>query len=523
MAAALQTAKVSDLAARMLRPDFYPERPAKVELVETHISWVFLTDRFAYKLKKPVRFEFLDFSTPALRRQACEDEVRLNRRLAPTAYLGAVPVTADSWGHLQLDGEGKPVDWVVRMQRLPPDRTLQELICRGKLVEGNVQRLATMLADFYTQAPPLTMRPEEYRDELEHHVRANSDELSQSEHGLSPAMVQRSQSAQLRLLHVLPEMVDQRVCDGRIVEGHGDLRPEHIYLTRPPAIIDCIEFSYELRTLDVADELCFLAMECDRLAAPHVGQQIIDTYCRVSGDHPPPMLLDFYKCYRASVRAKVAALRSDQLAAAQRGAIERVEREYLGLADEYARRMGPPLVVVVRGLMGTGKSTLARALSKKLGLRLFHTDAIRRELFPLDCKEHAYGGGKYCAEHRQRVYDVLLNRGTEALNSGISVALDGTFLTSRSRAEAAERAQRAGAMLLLVECRCPGDVARQRIAERLRADKDLSEARPDLFVRQRCDEQGNPPGLESVIVDTTTSVNAQLDVVFGVMRLLLSN
>jgi aminoglycoside phosphotransferase family enzyme len=289
------------------RPEAWPEKPRAVEVVETHMSWVFLTERQAFKLKKPVRWDSLDFSTPELRKRDCEEEVRLNRRLAKDVYLGVLPLTLDPDAGLEVAGVGEPVDWLVHMRRLPAERMLDERIRRGRIRESEARAAALHLARFYAGARALDLAASEYRGRLEHGVRADLRELSRPEFGLPPEPVKALAEAQLAFLARHPALFDRRVEEGRIIEGHGDLRPEHICLTREPAIIDCLEFSFELRVLDPADELAFLGLECERLGAPRVGGWFLDAYREVSGDAPRAELLRFHRAYRALRRATIAA------------------------------------------------------------------------------------------------------------------------------------------------------------------------------------------------------------------------
>ena len=285
--------------------------PRAVELIETHISWVFLTDRFAYKLKKPVHFSFLDFSTVAKRHRACLDELRLNRRLAGDVYLDVLPIGQRAGGDFVWGDRGEVVDWVVKSRRLPDAACLQKHLVRGQLAGRAVDALAQFLADFYRQQPPLTLRPEQTRSRLVQWIRDNQGDLSEC----VPDEIHRINAihaGQLRYVATHIALLDSRVCDGRYIEGHGDLRPEHVYLLPQPVVIDCIEFSSELRGVDIVDDLSFLAMECDRLSRPDVGACILQTYRTVVGDQPPASLLAFYKSYRACVRAKVNALRATQ-------------------------------------------------------------------------------------------------------------------------------------------------------------------------------------------------------------------
>ena len=492
------------------RPESYSHRPHEVRHLETHISHVFLTDDHAWKLKKPVRYDFLDFSTPELRRAACEEEVRLNRRLAADVYLGVVPVVADARGRLSLDGDGEPVDWVVQMRRLPTGRTLDRLASAGPLSEADVDRVFQMLFAFYLRTPPLGVDADEYLHRCEQHVRANRAELLSADHRLPAARVRRVHAAQLAVLLLEPELLRDRVAGGRIIEGHGDLRPEHICLDDPPVVFDCIEFSRELRTIDVADELCFLAMECDAIGAGWIGRRVLDAYRKAGHDDPPPRLLDFYKSYRACVRSKVAALRARQLEGDRRQQALGEARRYLELADGYAERIGRPLLIIIRGLMGTGKSTLAALLAHALGLPLLQTDRIRRERLGPSSGASGYGGGHYQPSARGRVYEEVFRRGEAWLAERVPVVMDGTFLTTELRERAASLARRYDAALLLVRCDCPSQTARDRIAQRLAGEKSLSEARPDLYDEQRRDEQSDPPGVESITVDTTLPRQRQI-------------
>ena len=232
-----------------------------VEDIETHCSRVFLVGDYVYKLKKPVHFDFLDLRELSAREHACREELRLNRRLAPNAYLDVVEITCDDQGRLALGGAGTVVDWLVKMRRLPRERMADELIRRGELCQAHIVELAKVLCDFYHPAKCSPISPEVYRQRCVEHVRENLRVLRQ----LMPAdlhdAIDRAHTFQLQLLQTQSELFDQRVLVQRIVEGHGDLRPEHVCFTNPLAIFDCIEFGKEFREIDTADELAFFAEE----------------------------------------------------------------------------------------------------------------------------------------------------------------------------------------------------------------------------------------------------------------------
>ncbi|MBI1900849.1 MAG: AAA family ATPase [Planctomycetia bacterium] len=508
-------AALLNLVEFLSRPSSYPERPRRVEHVETHISHVFLTDRHAFKLKKPVQFDFLDFSTPALRRAACDSEVRLNRRMAPGVYLGVVPIALSRSGKPLLGGSGTPVDWVVKMRRLPADRMLDKLIAAGQVSHAEVERLADRLMAFYRDAAPLVISAERYSARIEEHVRANRQELLAAAHALPEALVRRVHAAQLWLLSSARGMFDIRSNDGRVIDGHGDLRPEHVCLEIMPVVFDCIEFNAEFRQLDVLDELAFFAMECERLGAAWIGQRILEAYAEDSHDTPDKRLLSFYQCYRACVRAKVAALRAEQELPERRGRDVETALQYLNLAQKYAEAFERRFVVVLRGLIGSGKSTLARAIAEKLGVERLSTDEVRRRAIGRSATPEPFGGGHYSPAGRLAVYRDMISRAVPLVSQGLSIVLDGTFLEAETLTMAKALAESAQAELLVVECHCPDDAALSRVAERLAAGSDASEARPEFLAMQRARRQAIPQGIGHLLVDTTALPPVLVNQVMG--------
>lgn len=265
--------KPSDIVGFLRQPENYPERPSRVELIETHFAWVFLTDLHAYKLKKPLRTAFLDYRTTAARRRGCRDELVLNRRLAPTVYLDVMPIVRNYDGALSL-GEragSKVVDWVVKMRRLPAGRMLDRAIADGSVCKSDLTAVASMLIRFFDGAMRQPLEAGRY--------------LSKNR-----------------------ELVGTR--SAALIEGHGDLRPEHIYLgsaSDAPCVIDCLEFDSKLRWLDPAEEMAFLALECDKLGASEVARTLVSEYRWATLLPPAPTLIDFYMSQGALTRAKLAA------------------------------------------------------------------------------------------------------------------------------------------------------------------------------------------------------------------------
>lgn len=284
----------------------YPEPVHRVDCIETHMSWVFLAGDFAYKLKKPVTTDCVDFRTLTARRHYCQEELRLNRRLARAVYIGLVPLVLDKDEHLHVGGDATAVDWLVKMHRVPAWRMLDFAIAHGSACVADAQRIAQTLSVFYQSLPPERMTAPAYRRRFAQQIGANRAELHSPLYRLAPARINALYKAQSHALEVLGTLLDARAEQGALVEGHGDLRPEHVCLLPEIAVIDCLEFSRELRVLDKADEVGYLALECERLGAPAIAAALAVAYRQYSGDHPAPSLVHFYQSCRACKRALLA-------------------------------------------------------------------------------------------------------------------------------------------------------------------------------------------------------------------------
>lgn len=332
-----------DLQAKVAclsRPEIYPERPAAVEVVQTHMSFVFLTGSHAYKLKKPVRYHFLDFSTLEARYRDCQEEVRLNRRLARDVYLGVVPLTFAPQGGLRLGGDGEPVEWLVQMRQLPKRLMLDSAIRGGVVSEEDIRRFTLVLADFYRRSEPVPIGAEEYRQRFQRDIRDNHRELSHPDYTMPRAALETVIGAEFAFLEKDAGLFDERVRQRRIIEGHGDLRPEHVCLAPEPVFIDCLQFNREMRILDPADELGYLALECEFAGAPGVGDVVLDTYRQAAGDHPPGALIHFYQACRATLRAKVSVWHlKDHLHPAEQVKWTERGRDYLRLAQRHCEAL----------------------------------------------------------------------------------------------------------------------------------------------------------------------------------------
>lgn len=287
-------------------PATYPDRPGFVRVTETHMSFVFIAGEWVYKIKKPVRLGLIDFTTLESRRRNCERELALNQRLAPGVYREVLPITRRAGGALSLAGEGETIEWVVVMRRLDEDRLLDHMLAKGVVRPADIARLCQVLADFYAGAPRIDIAPEQliakWRSGIDMVERSLADPVFE----LPPASV----SAPIRSLHHVLDndagLLTERAARGRILEGHGDLRPEHVFLGTQTLLIDCLEFDEQLRWLDPFDEASFLGMECERLGAGWIGTQLIECLSQRLQDQPLPRLLRFYRCYRACLRASLS-------------------------------------------------------------------------------------------------------------------------------------------------------------------------------------------------------------------------
>lgn len=310
-----------------------------VETRETHMSWVFLTATHAYKLKKPVRFPFLDLSTLAARERHCRRELELNRRLAGWVYLDVLPVVRTGT-RITIGGEGEVLDQVVRMRRLDEACMLDAVLARRHPAMAEIAPVAELLAGFLATAAPVRRDIEDHLGLMVRELALDLAAFARADVPLSEPVVERVMGRLMRALEPGRERFAARLAAGRIKDAHGDLRPEHVYLGRPPAIIDCLEFSDELRIRDTADELAFLALECERLGAPATGELFVAIYERIAGDRPGPWLYAFYKGYRAAQRARLAVWHMAEPGSRPVSHWLHRARVYLELADRYTAMLG---------------------------------------------------------------------------------------------------------------------------------------------------------------------------------------
>ncbi len=482
---------MDDLARDLLRPDAYPPpRPYQVELRETHVSWVFLTESDVFKVKKPVDLGFLDFRQIGARRKACEDEVLLNQRLAAGTYFGVVPVRRGEDGRRHFHEGGELVDWAVHMLRLPDDARADVRLARGDLGPDDVDRIAEHLAAFHARCER-SAAISAHGDP--HRVAANVRENFEGTRGdvtrfLTAAQASEVESYQLATLCDRHALLERRRASGLVRDGHGDLRLEHVYFDegkRGITILDCIEFADRFRCADVACDLAFLSMDLAAHGRVDLAERLVARYARATDDYDLYGVIDLFESYRAWVRGKVSMVVASQEADdALRVRAEEDARKHLLLALSSDRAsLLAPVVVAVGGVIASGKSTIADAVADRLGAPVVDADRTRKSLLGVGHRAELHVGafeGPYDPRVTDTVYDEVIRRAEVVLDSGRPVVLDASFRTRAMRERARALAKRHGIPFLFVECRAEEDVCVARLAKR-EAEGSVSDGRRAIF------------------------------------------
>ena len=517
---------VRKLVKSLLKPAAYPEPTAGVRLVETHVSLIFISDSLVYKVKKPVDYGFVNFTTLDRRRFYCEEEVRLNSRLCPELYLGVVELRETPEGG-SFAGGGKVIDYAVKMKRLPEERMLSHLLATGQVEPEHLAQVARIVADFHARA---ARGPQIDACGGAAGVRANWEENFRQ---AAPFQEETLPGADLALLRDWVErflaergaLFQARVDGGFVRECDGDLHSGNICLTDPICIFDCIEFNERFRYIDTASDIAFLLMDLEYAGRPELCAPFLESYREASGDAGFTPLLDFYRSYRAFVRGKVTSLRFGEpgLAREELDLLKGSARRYFRLARGYAlrSRLAPSLIVTC-GLIGSGKSALARQLSFELGLPLERSDLVRKRLAGLPPTARAgtgYDEGIYSAAGNEATYSALLQSAEQTLLSGGSIVLDATFRRKKERDQFRLLARKLGVPFFLIQTDCPEKLIRERLEQRLLDPDEVSDGNWEFFARHR--EQFEPPlEGESILVDTAKPVEAAADQALRGMGLL---
>lgn len=482
----------------LLDPAAFPEKPDSVELRQSHVSYLLFTPHFVYKIKKPVDFGFLDFTSLDKRLFYCKEEVRLNRRLAPKAYIDVVAITIDAGRHV-IGGKGEAVEYAVKMRRLPEDANLEEMLDSGKATEALIRRVAHVLAAFH--------RTTETNDYISGFgsldvIRKNTGENFEQTapfigKSISQGLFTRIKDYTERFIYANQALFEKRVEQGFIRDCHGDIHSEHVFAEDGIEIIDCIEFNERFRFSDVVADSAFLSMDLDRRGRPDFAAALDEAYFSESNDAEGRGLLNFYKCYRAFVRGKVESFKSSEEEVEENERMEALlsAAYHFHLSGLYASGGVKPKLLIVCGLPGTGKTTLASGIARRTGFAHILSDVVRKELAgiaPEESRPEAFGEGIYSEHFTERTYARMSEKAEELLKQGRPVILDATFSKLRHMKRVMEGADRAGATVHVIECEASTSTVRARLEERRWAIGNVSDADWRIYIGQKAASEGVP-------------------------------
>jgi uncharacterized protein len=486
-------ATLPNLIRQMLQPEFYPHAVQEpVQLLQTHISYVLLTGEFAYKIKKPANFGFLDFSTLEKRHYFCQEELRLNRRLSPDLYL-AVKVIVQEGDRYRFTEEADPnaiAEYAVQMQQFPQEGLFSHLFQSGSLTPEMIQQLGVIVAEFHAVAEANA----EIRD---YGNRAAIQRVDASNYSISEAFIRRAQTQQqydetraftTRFFEHHVDWFSQRQIDGKIRECHGDLHLNNVCLYQNKIqIFDCIEFNQDFRNIDVIYDAAFMVMDLEFQGRSDLANLFLNTYLEQTGDYWSAALLPLYLSMRAYIRGNVNALALDDPTISELDKTDSLQRskDYYSLAWRYTQRSRGQ-IITMSGLSGSGKSTVARQLAQQINAIHIRSDAVRKRLagIPLRAKGDRDGGidsGIYTHEMTQLTYERMLELGIFLAQQGWSVILDAKYDRQTLRQAVLETAQAAQISIRIVQCTAPFEVLHDRLQHRT---GDVSDATADLLDSQ---------------------------------------
>lgn len=516
------------LIKSLLNTRAYPESTTSVHLLQTHISFLFITDNFVYKIKKPVDFGFLNFTTLDRRRFYCDEEVRLNRRLCPDMYLGVVEIRESPTG-IVIDGEGRIIDYAVKMKRLPEERMLHRLLAEEKVTDEDMRRIARTIAEFHRIAE----RSEEIDSygSIENISRNWEENFQQLTEFIDITLSKND-------LRIIREWVKdfigqnrplfaERVTKGFIRECDGDIHSENICLTDKVYVFDCIEFNKRFRYSDTAADVAFLLMDLDYHGKSSFSSTLLDEYQAATGDRQLPALLDFYKTYRAVVRGKVESFRLNDpnMTEEEKKNASGKAKLYFRLARGYIlRRRLTPSLIITCGLMGSGKSVIASALAFELGIGTVAADAVRKEIsgLPANLRDRSdYGQGIYTPAFNEATYRELLNRSEKSLISGQSIVVDATFRHKSDRARFRSLAEKLGVPFIIILTSCPDKIIKRRLDDRMNNPAAISDGRWKLFHKQKKEYEPVEANEGNIIpIDTSGPLLDNVDAILKRLELL---
>jgi aminoglycoside phosphotransferase family enzyme/predicted kinase len=503
------------LVQTLMTPEAYPERVKRIRMLETHVSYLFFTGKTVYKVKKPVDYGFLDFTTLEKRHFYCLQEVALNSRISPQVYLGVVPICEQD-GSLKIEGTGPTVEYAVKMRQLRRKHALNELLQDDQVSDDDIRRVAVTIANFHKEAatgPDITKLGDlnAVRQNAEENFQQMGNDIDRC---LSQEVFDDLLTYGRAFMDVKAGLFARRAKEGWVRDGHGDLHSANVFLEDNVHIIDCIEFNDRFRCLDVTEDTAFIAMDLDFYGRPDLSQVFVSAYEEEINDHGGSDLLDFFKSYRAQVRGMVAGLRLDDpnLSDPERREILGTSQAYYRLAHSYTQKVhARPTMMLIAGLSGTGKTLVSRELAKRWDMVHISSDITRKGLAGIRAGDHryeAYEEGIYSPEFTLLTYESMYGQAREELAQGNPVVLDASFKKRSEREQAVRIARELGTDFFVIECTTQEHEVQRRLNRRIEVGEEtLSDALWEIYPQQKADWQPikEVPEDHYIQLDTTGS------------------
>jgi len=505
------------------KPELYGNDNKKAEIIQTHISFVVLTDKYVYKIKKPVDFGFLDFSTLEKRKFFCEEEIRLNKRLCPEIYLEIVTLNYLD-DKLSINGPGKIVDYAVKMKQFSQDNIMTSKLKQGEIDVDDIDKMVDILVEFYNKSD---RNPEIDKFGTMELIKNNTDENFEQTKDVKDITIPQHifnfiKMATNDFLDKKQQVLNQRIENGYIRDCHGDLHSGNIVVDEDVCIFDCIEFNTRFRYSDVACDLAYLCMDLDYLGYPYLSSYFINRYIEKSNDPGIVEVINFYKCYRAYVRAKVLGFRLNDpnISQEDKEEVTKTAASYFRLAYYYARlfektlKKTKPVLFITTGLTGTGKTTIAKKFSIDYNAEIMSTDMMRKQVAGIDVYERhhdEYNTGLYSPERMKKTYELIFKKADDILKQGHNLILDGTFKTRELRDKAYEIADKNNAEHMTLYCDCPEEKVKKYLNNRVKK-QSISDGRWEIYVKQKASFEPISDDEKSIGIDiSNTSHEEQMN------------
>ncbi|MBU1854333.1 MAG: AAA family ATPase, partial [Nanoarchaeota archaeon] len=483
-----------NLIEKLSNSNVFPEKPRIVNIIQTHISIICLTGKYAYKFKKSVNFGFLDFTSLEKRKFYCEEELRLNKRLSPEIYLGLVKLFYNKkTDRLNIDGKGELIDYGVKMKEFKQKNILKKLLEKNKLTYNHVELISDLLVDFYKTAR--TNNKISLFGSVES-LKINTDENFEQTKSMIGEIITKEQydliKSKTNTFYKEYDywLFEKRIKEGKIKECHGDLHTGNMFLNEKGhiRIFDCIEFNERFKNSDIAADIAFLSMDLDFYGKEELSKKLVLDYVNKTYDWDLLILLNFYRCYRAYVRGKVLGflLSDPNFSKEKKELIKNESKKYFSLAEKYAINMNcgiidlkKPTVIIMVALTGTGKTIVSKLLSDMVNITHLSSDAIRKDLFNTEKGKKLfidYNKGIYSLKNRNKVYEALLKKAKKILSQGNSVILDSAeFIKFGMRKKVLDVAKKTNSQIFIISLNAPDEIVKKWINQRMSDKNSLSD------------------------------------------------